>query len=280
MSAAASSQPTEISGPFPSARGGRAAIAFLFAIVLGSAMTWTGNDDGFAASIRLAPPPHSETDVVVVSLASLGFPETPRAVAAPAPPITINPWTPKPLALRAHHHGAPANTRRSVLPKFAAAYRSVLKLVALMQLPRIQEETALAQAMIVGTASTYNPYRDGKEEGGVQTASGEIYDPAAWTAAIQIDLRGQFNGVRYGRNYRPAFALVESGDKRAIVKINDVGPLKPGRVIDLNERSMRYFDPFLRRGLLSDTKVTLLPGADWTPGPVGGVQLASFAGAQ
>lgn len=271
MSAAASSQPTEISGPTPSARGGRAAIALLFGIVLASAMTWTDSDDGYAASIKLALAPQGASDVVVVSLASVGFPQTPRAVA-------INPWTPKPLALHAPPHGAPAKTRRNVLPKFAAAYRSLLKLVALMELPRIQEETA--QAMIVGTASTYNPYRDGKAEGGVLTASGEIYDPTAWTAAIQTDLRGQFGGVRYGRNYRPAFALVASGDKRAIVKINDVGPLKPGRVIDLNERSMRYFDPFLRRGLLSDAKVTLLPGADWTPGPVGGVQLASFAGGQ
>jgi hypothetical protein len=61
---------------------------------------------------------------------------------------------------------------------------------------------------------------------------GEPYDPAAWTAAIRIDLREQFGGVRYGKNYRPTFALVESGEKCAIVKINDVGPLKPDRVIE------------------------------------------------
>ena len=63
--------------------------------------------------------------------------------------------------------------------------------------------------------------------------------------------------------------LVESGGKQVIVKINDVGPLRPGRVIDLNEQSMRYFDPSLQLGLVQDVKVTLLPGADWTPGPVG-----------
>ena len=28
-----------------------------------------------------------------------------------------------------------------------------------------------------------------------------------------------------------------------IIRINDVGPLLPGRIIDLNERAMRYFDP-------------------------------------
>ena len=79
------------------------------------------------------------------------------------------------------------------------------------------------------------------------TASGELYDPAAWTAAVQTDLREQFGGVRYGKLYQPTFALVESGEKQMIVKINDVGRLKPGRVLDLNERSMRYFDPFLSR---------------------------------
>lgn len=130
-----------------------------------------------------------------------------------------------------------------------------------------------ASATLVGIASTYNPnrYDDGVDV--AVTASGEPYDPDAWTAAIQIDLRAQFGGVRYGRLYRPVYALVESGGesgvKRVIVKINDVGPLRPGRVIDLNERAMRYFDPSLERGLLPDMKVSLLPGNDWTPGPVG-----------
>ncbi len=70
---------------------------------------------------------------------------------------------------------------------------------------------------------------------------------------------------------------MESGEKQVIVKINDVGRLKPGRVLDLNERSMRYFDPFLSRGLVEDVRVTLLPGEDWTPGPVGSAQLMSVA---
>ena len=167
--------------------------------------------------------------------------------------------------------------RNKVLPRFAPAYRSVLKLAAFMGIPRIQSEAALNNAMILGTVSTYNPYRDGIEEGGTETASGELYDPAAWTAAVQSGLREQFGGVRYGKFYQPKFALVESGEKQVIVRINDVGRLKPGRVLDLNERSMRYFDPFLSRGLLEDARITLLPGEDWTPGPVGGVQLISVA---
>ena len=66
----------------------------------------------------------------------------------------------------------------------------------------------------------------------------------------------------------PSYALVEGMNKKVIVKINDVGPLTPGRVIDFNERTMRHFDPTLQRGLIRNVKVTPLPGKDWTVGPV------------
>jgi peptidoglycan lytic transglycosylase len=139
---------------------------------------------------------------------------------------------------------------------------------------RVEQDSTEAEVqspppIIVGAASTYNPYRPGYRSGGAETASGELYDPTAWTAAIQLDLREQFGGVRYGRNYRPTYALVECAGKRAIVKINDVGPLKPGRVIDLNERSMRYCDPSMQIGVINDVKVVYLQGENWTPGPTG-----------
>jgi rare lipoprotein A len=173
-----------------------------------------------------------------------------------------------------------SHARKEMVSKFSAAYRSILKLAAMVGLPRIQEEAALSRTTVVGTISTYNPYRDGKEEGGAQTASGELYDPSAWTAAIQTGLRKQFGGVRYGKLYQPTYALVASGEKRLIVKINDVGPLKAGRVLDLNERSMRYFDPFLAQGLIQDVKITLLPGEDWPTGPVGEVYAIDFDAAR
>jgi rare lipoprotein A len=134
---------------------------------------------------------------------------------------------------------------------------------------RIEQSGKLAPEMIVGIASMYNPNdpKD-KDAGGRETASGELYDEAGWTAAIRIDLRARFGGVGYGKNYQPAYALVETGNKRAIVKINDVGPLKPGRIIDLNERTMRYFDPTLQLGLINEMRVTALPGTNWTAGPV------------
>ena len=120
---------------------------------------------------------------------------------------------------------------------------------------------------IVGAASTYNPFRPGWREGGPNTASGERYDPSVWTAAIKTGLREKFGGVRYGA--RPKYALVEAAGKKVIVKINDVGPLRPGRIIDLNERTMRHFDPSLERGVIHDVIVRPLAGDYWIPGPVG-----------
>lgn len=128
---------------------------------------------------------------------------------------------------------------------------------------------AMAPA-IMGAASTYNPYRPGNQSGGTETASGEPYDPTAWTAAIRTDLREKFRGVRYGKEYRPAYALVASADKQAIIKINDVGPLQPGRVIDFNEQTMRYFDPTLELGLVYPVTITPLFGNDWSLGPIAG----------
>ncbi|WP_354224970.1 septal ring lytic transglycosylase RlpA family protein [Bradyrhizobium sp. F1.4.3] len=120
---------------------------------------------------------------------------------------------------------------------------------------------------IVGAASTYNPFKPGKEEGGPKTASGERYDPSAWAAAIKTSLRRKFGGVQFGA--RPKYALVEAVGKKVIVKINDVGPLRPGRIIDLNERTMRHFDPSLELGVIDDVRVSPLAGDNWTPGPVG-----------
>jgi rare lipoprotein A len=119
---------------------------------------------------------------------------------------------------------------------------------------------------IFGAASMYNPFEPGWREGGPLTATGERYDPFAWTAAIQSGLRGMFGGVRHGA--KPRYALVEGGGKKAIVKINDVGPLTPGRVIDFNKQTMRYFDPSLQRGVIHNVKVTALSGEGWTLGPV------------
>jgi len=126
---------------------------------------------------------------------------------------------------------------------------------------------AASGSAIVGAASMYNPFQPGWREGGPKTASGERYDALAWAAAIKTSLRKKFGGVRYGA--RPKYALVEAAGKKVIVKINDVGPLTPGRIIDLNERTMRHFDPSLQLGVLYGVRVRPLSGDYWIPGPVG-----------
>jgi peptidoglycan lytic transglycosylase len=136
---------------------------------------------------------------------------------------------------------------------------------AAMARSEIRAVHAADDGTIVGTASMYNPFEPGYREGGTETSSGEHYDPSAWAAAIQTDLREKFGGVR---GKRTSYALVEAINKKAIVKINDVGPLRPGRVIDFDERTMRYFDPTLRLGLIHGVKVTPLHGDDWLPGPL------------
>ena len=57
------------------------------------------------------------------------------------------------------------HSRRKVPSKFASTYRSVLKMLAIMKLPRILQDAALTHAMIVGTASAYDPYGGGKDAG-------------------------------------------------------------------------------------------------------------------
>jgi rare lipoprotein A len=131
-------------------------------------------------------------------------------------------------------------------------------------LPNAVDDPAFGST-IVGAASMYNPHKPGYREGGKNTASGERYDASEWAAAIKTDLRKAFGGVEHGAT--PKYALIECSGKKAIIKINDVGPLMPGRIIDFNERTMRYFDPSLQKGVIDRVKVTPLSGRDWKPGP-------------
>ncbi|MFH0299447.1 septal ring lytic transglycosylase RlpA family protein [Bradyrhizobium sp. 31Argb] len=150
----------------------------------------------------------------------------------------------------------------------AAMCGAVVALAISVTVARSEISAAASGDAIVGAASMYNPFRPGWREGGPNTASGERYDPSVWAAAIKTSLRQKFGGVQYGA--RPKYALVEAVGKKVIVKINDVGPLTPGRIIDLNERTMRHFDPSLQLGVIDDVTVRPLSGDDWIPGPVDG----------
>lgn len=123
-----------------------------------------------------------------------------------------------------------------------------------------------------GAASTYNPAKPGWRTGGTKLATGGRYNPKAYEAALQTDLAAKYQ-MGHGKYPQNGFALVEQGDKKLIVKINDNGPLVPGRIIDLNEASMRYLSNNKygnNSGVLGDVKVTVLEGTGYTPGPVAG----------
>lgn len=121
---------------------------------------------------------------------------------------------------------------------------------------------------IVGVASFYD------DPG--ETASGELYDPNAFTAAAQLKIRDEFGGIGFGKNYRAAYGVAEYEGKKIILKFNDVGPLRPGRKFDLSRAAMTYFGG-LEKGLLPDFKVTPLPlGHTYLAGPVTDEQLAAL----
>ena len=119
---------------------------------------------------------------------------------------------------------------------------------------------------IVGAASTYNPFKPGWGRAARAQPPASAMIPC-WAAAIKTSLRRKFGGVQFGA--RPKYALVEAVGKKVIVKINDVGPLTPGRIIDLNERAMRHFDPSMELGVIYGVTVRPLSGDYWIPGPVG-----------
>jgi rare lipoprotein A len=102
----------------------------------------------------------------------------------------------------------------------------------------------------VGLASYYSDRLAGH-----RTASGERYDPGAFTAAHRT--------LRFG-----TLAIVGGADGRSVVvRITDRGPFVDGRIIDLSRRAAESLG-MIRAGTL-EVKVTALPpGTTLTPGPL------------
>lgn len=117
-----------------------------------------------------------------------------------------------------------------------------------------------AKASFKGDASTYNPYLPRWRTGGGTLATGGPYNPNSYDAALQLDLAKQYR-CGYGRG-AICHAVVQAPNGRAlIVRINDNGPLVRGRIIDLNEKSMRYLTLGLQganSGIVKNVTVTLL----------------------
>jgi len=84
----------------------------------------------------------------------------------------------------------------------------------------------------VGTASWYGEFFDGK-----QTASGEDYDMYDMTAAHPTLPMGSYVRVTNLRNGRAV-----------VVKVNDRGPIVPGRIIDLSYGAAQVLQ-FENRGI-------------------------------
>src|SRR5271165_6120209 len=84
--------------------------------------------------------------------------------------------------------------------------------------PEIRKAAAKNQPYQVGTASWYGEYFEGKP-----TASGEDYDMYDMTAAHPTLPLGSYVRVTNLHN-----------GKAVVVKVNDRGPIVPGRIIDLS----------------------------------------------
>ena len=138
-------------------------------------------------------------------------------------------------------------------------------------LPQMPAPQSCIKDSFRGDASTYNPNVKGWKTGGQKLATGGRYNPNEYEAALQLDLAKKHR-CGYGSG-RTCQAVVQSADGRAlIVRINDNGPLVKGRVIDLNEKSMRYLSNGRygnNSGVLRNVTVSLLCDAsNTTLGPL------------
>jgi rare lipoprotein A len=98
--------------------------------------------------------------------------------------------------------------------------------------PEIRNQTVKNQPYQIGTASWYGEYFVGKP-----TASGEDFDMYDMTAAHPTLPLGSYVRVTNLRNGRAV-----------VVKVNDRGPIVPGRIIDLSYGAAQVLE-FEHRGL-------------------------------
>jgi rare lipoprotein A len=98
--------------------------------------------------------------------------------------------------------------------------------------PEVRKQTGKVKPYQIGTASWYGEYFEGK-----QTASGEDYEMYEMTAAHPTLPLGSYVRVTNLHNGRAV-----------VVKINDRGPVVPGRIIDLSYGAAHALQ-FEKRGL-------------------------------
>ena len=96
-----------------------------------------------------------------------------------------------------------------------------------------------------------------------------------WSAAVRTDLREKFGFAE--KSYQWTYALVETANKRLIVKIDLSGLSARSRHRPQRPRDA-LFRSTLELGLIKRVKVTPLVGNDMTPGPVENDLPTNFAG--
>ncbi len=167
--------------------------------------------------------------------AAVVAPPPPAPVAAPAPlPAPARAATPAPTPTPAPPPAVPADA----VPRVERIARGAPNAPYEVNGERYAPEHSDVALVQNGIASWY-----GQPFHGRRTASGEVYDMHAMTAAHKTMPLPSYARVRNPANGR-----------EVIVRINDRGPFKPGRVIDLSHAAAQR----LRIGGVAAVEVTRL----------------------
>ncbi len=154
------------------------------------------------------------------SLPSIGLPwpasSEPAPAPAQAPPVVAKPAPPVPAP-------APRRDPPDAVPRVVSIPQGAPNVPYEIKGETYEPEAADVPLTETGIASWY-----GKPFHGRRTATGEVYDMHAMTAAHKTMPLPSYALVRNPRNKR-----------EVVVRVNDRGPFKPGRVIDLSHAAAR-----------------------------------------
>ncbi len=156
------------------------------------------------------------------SLPSIGLPWPASSEPAPALPVASRP-TPPVAAPTPVPTPAPRRDPPDAVPRVVSIPQGAPNVPYEIKGETYEPEAADVPLTETGIASWY-----GKPFHGRRTATGEVYDMHAMTAAHKTMPLPSYALVRNPRNKR-----------EVVVRVNDRGPFKPGRVIDLSHAAAR-----------------------------------------
>ncbi len=152
------------------------------------------------------------------SLPAIGlpWPGSAEPAPAPAPPVVARPAPPVAAPV-------PRRDPPDAVPRVVSIPQGAPNVPYEIKGETYEPESADVPLTETGIASWY-----GKPFHGRRTATGEVYDMHAMTAAHKTMPLPSYALVRNPRNKR-----------EVVVRVNDRGPFKPGRVIDLSHAAAR-----------------------------------------